>query len=395
MSVVLKIAWRYFFSKSGQTVINRINSIALLVIIVATSALMIVLSAFSGLKDFGLSFSNIFDPDFRIIPKLGKTISLDSSKIHRLEKVDGIKAFSPILEEKVFLSFKEKNQVAHLKGVGLDYLNVIPADSLVSVGEWLVPESNAIVAGYGIGADMDLGVYDYGSFLNISIPRKNLNSSLRQNPFYTQQAVTIGLYQISEDIDKKYIFSTLDFARDLLQYPQNVFSSIEIKASPEANSKDLKKKIQKIMGDSVQIKDRTQINTALYKMLNTEHLAIYLIFTLVLIVALFNVVGALVMMILDKKPQMNILKAMGITQHQLGQTFFLLGMMIVLFGGIIGLVLSSVLILIQQWDPFINIPGTSLAYPVKWEFENILIVMGTLLLLGSLASAWASRGANR
>ena len=395
MSVVLKIAWRYFFSKSGQTVINRINSIALLVIIVATSALMIVLSAFSGLKDFGLSFSNIFDPDFRIIPKLGKTISLDSSKIHRLEKVDGIKAFSPILEEKVFLSFKEKNQVAHLKGVGLDYLNVIRADSLVSVGEWLVPESNAIVAGYGIGADMDLGVYDYGSFLNISIPRKNLNSSLRQNPFYTQQAVTIGLYQISEDIDKKYIFSTLDFARDLLQYPQNVFSSIEIKASPEANSKDLKKKIQKIMGDSVQIKDRTQINTALYKMLNTEHLAIYLIFTLVLIVALFNVVGALVMMILDKKPQMNILKAMGITQHQLGQTFFLLGMMIVLFGGIIGLVLSSVLILIQQWDPFINIPGTSLAYPVKWEFENILIVMGTLLLLGSLASAWASRGANR
>ena len=395
MSVVIKIAWRYFFSKSGQTVINRINSIALLVIIVATSALMIVLSAFSGLKDFGLSFSNIFDPDFRIIPKLGKTISLDSSKIRRLEKVDGIKAFSPILEEKVFLSFKEKNQVAHLKGVGLDYLNVIPADSLVSVGEWLVPESNAIVAGYGIGADMNLGVYDYGSFLNISIPRKNLNSSLRQNPFYTQQAVTIGLYQISEDIDKKYIFSTLDFARDLLQYPQNVFSSIEIKASPEANSKDLKKKIQKIMGDSVQIKDRTQINTALYKMLNTEHLAIYLIFTLVLIVALFNVVGALVMMILDKKPQMNILKAMGITQHQLGQTFFLLGMMIVLFGGIIGLVLSSVLILIQQWDPFINIPGTSLAYPIKWEFENILIVMGTLLLLGSLASAWASRGANR
>ena len=395
MSVVLKIAWRYFFSKSGQTVINRINSIALLVVIVATSALMIVLSAFSGLKDFGLSFSNIFDPDFRIIPKLGKTISLDSSKIHRLEKVDGIKAFSPILEEKVFLSFKEKNQVAHLKGVGLDYLNVIPADSLVSVGEWLVPESNAIVAGYGIGADMDLGVYDYGSFLNISIPRKNLNSSLRQNPFYTQQAVTIGLYQISEDIDQKYIFSTLDFARDLLQYPQNVFSSIEIKTSPEANSKDLKKKIQKIMGDSVQIKDRTQINTALYKMLNTEHLAIYLIFTLVLIIALFNLVGALVMMILDKKPQMNILKAMGITQHQLGKTFFFLGMMIVLFGGIIGLVLSSAVILIQQWDPFINIPGTSLAYPVKWEFKNILIVMGTLLLLGSLASAWASRGANR
>ena len=395
MPVVLKIAWRYFFSKSGQTVINRINSIALLVIVVATAALMIVLSAFSGLKDFGLSFSNIFDPDFRVVAKQGKTIRLDSSQIHGLESTDEIKAFSPILEEKVFLSFKEKDQVAYLKGVGPDYLNVIPADSLIAVGEWLIPDSNAIVAGYGIGAGMDLGVYDYGSFLNISIPRKNLKSTLRQNPFYTQQAVTIGLYQISEDIDQKYIFSTLDFARNLLQYPQNVFSSIEIKAAPKTPSKDLKKIIQEIMGDSVEIKDRAQLNTALYKMLNTEHLAIYLIFTLVLIIALFNVVGALVMMILDKKPQMTILKAMGITQQQLRQTFFSLGMLIILFGGGIGLALSSIVILIQQWSPFINIPGTSLPYPVQWEIRNLLLVMGTLLFLGSMASAWASRGVKR
>ena len=395
MPVVLKIAWRYFFSKSGQTVINRINSIALLVIVVATAALMIVLSAFSGLKDFGLSFSNIFDPDFRVVAKQGKTIRLDSSQIHRLESTDEIKAFSPILEEKVFLSFKEKDQVAYLKGVGPDYLNVIPADSLIAVGEWLIPDSNAIVAGYGIGAGMNLGVYDYGSFLNISIPRKNLKSTLKQNPFYTQQAVTIGLYQISEDIDQKYIFSNLDFARNLLQYPQNVFSSIEIKAAPKTPSKDLKKIILEIMGDSVEIKDRAQLNTALYKMLNTEHLAIYLIFTLVLIIALFNVVGALVMMILDKKPQMTILKAMGITQQQLRQTFFSLGMLIILFGGGIGLALSSIVILIQQWSPFINVPGTSLPYPVQWEIGNLLLVMGTLLFLGSMASAWASRGVKR
>ena len=392
MPVVFKIAWRYFFSKSGQTVINRINAIALLVIVVATAALMIVLSAFSGLKDFGLSFSNAFDPDLRVIPRQGKTITIDSDQIQQLEKAEGIKAFSPILEEKVFLSFKEKNQVAYLKGVGPDYLKVVPADSLVAVGEWLLPDSNAIVAGYGIGAGMDLGVYDYGSFLNISIPRKNLKSSLRQNPFYTVQAITIGLYQISEDIDQKYVFSTLDFARNLLQYPQDVFSSIEIKATPEAHSNDLKKTIRKIMGNSVEIKDRAQLNTALYKMLNTEHLAIYLIFTLVLIIALFNVVGALVMMILDKKPQMNILKAMGITQKHLRQSFFLLGMLIICVGGGIGLLMSSFVILIQQWIPLIYVPGTSLPYPVKWELENLLLVMATLLILGSVASAWASRG---
>lgn len=395
MPVVFKIAWRYFFSKSGQTVINRINSIALLVIVVATAALMIVLSAFSGLKDFGLSFSNVFDPDFRAVPSHGKTITIDSNQIKQLEKVVGIKAFSPILEEKVFLSFKEKTRVAYLKGVGADYLKVIPADSLVAIGEWLLPESNAIVAGYGIGAGMGLGVYDYGSFLNISIPRKNLKRSLKQNPFYTEQVITIGLYQISEDIDQKYVFSTLDFARNLLQYPQNVFSAIEIKASMEGSSKDLKNTIQEIMGNSVEIKDRTQLNTALYKMLNTEHLAIYLIFTLVLIIALFNVVGALVMMILDKKPQINILKAMGITQKHLRQSFFLLGMLIICVGGGIGLLMSSFLILIQQWIPLIYVPGTRLPYPVKWELENLLLVMATLLILGSVASAWASRGVKR
>jgi lipoprotein-releasing system permease protein len=115
MSVVFKIAWRYFFSKSGQTVINRINAIALLVIVVATAALMTVLSAFSGLKDFGLSFSNVFDPDFRVVAKQGKTITLDSSQIHRLKNADEIEAFSPILEEKVFLSFKEKTKWPTLK----------------------------------------------------------------------------------------------------------------------------------------------------------------------------------------------------------------------------------------------------------------------------------------
>ena len=395
MPVVLKIAWRYFFSKSGQTVINRINAIALLVIVVATAALMIVLSAFSGLKDFGLSFSNVFDPNYRVTSLQGKTISLDSATLSQLKAIDEIKAISPILEEKVFLSFKEKNQVAYLKGVGQDYLAVIPADSLIAVGEWLVPESNTIVAGYGIGAALDLGVYDYGSLLNISIPRKNISNRLSQNPFFTRKAVTIGLYQISEEINKKYIFSNLDFARELLQYSPHLFTSIEIKTNKGANEKSLKRKIKAVLGPTVAIKDRTALNTALYKMLNTEHLAIYLIFTLVLIIALFNLAGALIMMILDKKPQMNILQAMGITTKNIRRIFFLLGMTIVTFGGAIGLILSSVIILIQQWTPFIQVPGTSLPYPVKWQFENLLLVMTTLIVLGGVASAWASRGADR
>ncbi len=392
MFLVFKIAWRYFFSKSQQTVINRINSIALLVIIVATASLMIVLSAFSGLKEFGLSFSNAFDPDYKVLPRKGKVILLDNLSIKKLEKISCINALAPVLEEKVFLSFNEKSQVAFLKGINKHYLSVIPADSLVAIGEWLVPESNSVVAGYGIGASMDLGVYDYSNFLNISVPKKSIKGNLNQNPFYSQQAVVVGLYQISQDIDKKYVFSSISFARKLFQYPKDAYSAIEIQIKPNTSHDFLSQELRKILGENFVLKDRVAQNTALYKMLKTENIAVYLIFTLVLIIAMFNVVGALVMMILDKKPDMKILEAMGATTNSLKKVFFILGLLISLIGGAIGIVFASLLIVIQQVRPLLFVPGTSLPYPVNWEFENFILVIMTLTILGMISSGWVSRG---
>ena len=392
MFLVFKIAWRYFFSKSQQTVINRINSIALLVIIVATASLMIVLSAFSGLKEFGLSFSNAFDPDYKVLPSKGKVVLLDSLSIKKLEKISCINALAPVLEEKVFLSFNEKSQVAFLKGINKHYLSVIPADSLVAIGEWLVPESNSVVAGYGIGASMDLGIYDYSNFLNISVPKKSIKGNLNQNPFYSQQAVVVGLYQISQDIDKKYVFSSISFARKLFQYPKDAYSAIEIQIKPNTSHDFLSQELRKILGENFVLKDRVAQNTALYKMLKTENIAVYLIFTLVLIIAMFNVVGALVMMILDKKPDMKILEAMGATTNSLRKVFFILGLLISLIGGAIGIVFASLLIVIQQVRPLLFVPGTSLPYPVNWEFENFILVIMTLTILGMISSGWVSRG---
>ena len=392
MFLVFKIAWRYFFSKSQQTVINRINSISLLVIIVATASLMIVLSAFSGLKEFGLSFSNAFDPDYKVLPRKGKVILLDSLSIKKLEKISCINALATVLEEKVFLSFNEKSQVAFLKGINKHYLSVIPADSLVAIGEWLVPESNSVVAGYGIGASMDLGVYDYSNFLNISVPKKSIKGNLNQNPFYSQQAVVVGLYQISQDIDKKYVFSSISFARKLFQYPKDAYSAIEIQIKPNTSHDFLSQELRKILGENFVLKDRVAQNTALYKMLKTENIAVYLIFTLVLIIAMFNLVGALVMMILDKKPDMKILEAMGVTTNSLRKVFFILGLLISLIGGAIGIVFASLLIVIQQVRPLLFVPGTSLPYPVNWEFENFILVIMTLTILGMISSGWVSRG---
>ena len=392
MSLVFRIAWRYFFSKSTQTVVNRINNIALLVIIVASASLMIVLSAFSGLREFGLSFSSVFDPDYKILPLQGKTILVDSHTLKKLKRLSIIENISATLEEKVFLSFNDKSQVAYLKGVSPDYLSVIPADSLVAVGEWLIPDTNCVVAGYSIGASMDLGVYDYTDFLNISFPQNSPQKNLRQSPFLTERAVTVGLYQISEDIDKKYVFSNINFARKLFQYPKNAYSAIEIQIKPNISYKALYIELEKLIEGEFILKDRVALNSALYRMLNTENVAVYLIFTLVLVIAMFNVIGALIMMILDKKSEIKILNAMGATYEKLRGILFLLGVLISLIGGAIGIIIASIAIIIQQVRPFLQVPGTSLPYPVKWEFENFILVVLTLFTLGIFTSAWASRG---
>ena len=391
MRVAFKIAWRYFFSKSRQTIINRINAIALIVIVIASASLLIVLSAFSGLKGFGLSFSNAFDPDYRVTPVQGKTLTIDSIALNQLYSISEINDLAPIVEEKVFLSFEEKNQVAYLKGVGVDYLKVVPGDSLVAVGEWLVPETNGVVVGYGIASALGLGVYDYSSFLNISIPRNKINSTFEKRPFQSVSSVVIGLYQISEDLDKKYIFAPIAFAQELLQYSEEVYSAIELKTKPKTDLKQLKQQIEKILGKEVVVRDRIQLNAALYKMLNTENLVIYLVFTLVLIIAFFNVVGALIMMILDKKPQMRILATMGARPKKLRLVFYLLGMLITVIGGLVGIASASILIAIQSAAPFLYVPGTSLPYPVRLEFKNLVLVFFTLVFLGSIASSWASR----
>ena len=207
MNVDYKIAWRYFFSKSNQTVINRISNLAIFVILIATCSLLIVLSAFSGLKDYGLSFSNVFDPDFRILPNKGKQIYVDSLSMEKLKAIPEIIDIAPIIEEKVFLSFEGKSHVAFMKGVDANFDSVISIDSILSIGEWVTPESSSVVIGYGIANTLGASVYDYSSFLKITAPKASSGSIINRRPFKSFPSSVVGLYQVSEDIDKKYIFT--------------------------------------------------------------------------------------------------------------------------------------------------------------------------------------------
>lgn len=395
MTYSLKIALRYFFSKSKQTVINRINTFAFFMVVVSTTSLFIVLSAFSGLKDFGLSFSNNFDPDFEILPERGSFFSVNDETLNQIENLSVIHAVAPLIEEKVFLSFKEKSQVAFLKAVSPKYTQVVPLENLIALGDWLSHKGSDVVVGFGIAGNMGLSVYDYNSYLNVTMPKKNRQTLLDQNPFTSSPAIVSGLYQISEDLDKKYIFSSLSFGQGLLELSPNQYSSIVLKTMPGTQKSSFENSIRSFFNSPIRIVSREEQNMALYRMLNIEHLAIYFIFTLVMIIALFNVVGALIMMILDKKSQLNTLLTFGADPRGIHKIFFSLGLLICGFGGLIGLFLGSILVLIQFYFPFIYVPGTSLAYPIIFDFKNIIIVFGTLMILGSISSAWATRGLSK
>jgi len=227
----LKIAWRYFFSKSSQTVINRINSFAFFMVVVATASLFIVLSAFGGLKEFGLSFSESFDPDYEIQPQQGKYFIISDSLLQQIESLPEVIAVAPQIEEKVFLSYEQKNQVAFLKAVPPNYTRVVAVDSLIALGEWLSFEGADVVLGFGIAGNLGVGVYDYTTFLNLTVPKKKKQALLDQNPFTQRAALTVGLYQINEELDNKYVFSRLELAQDLLELQPNEYSSLVLRTS--------------------------------------------------------------------------------------------------------------------------------------------------------------------
>lgn len=395
MQVLFFIALRYFFTKSKQSIINLINLTSIGVVLVATASLFIVLSAFSGLKDFGLSFSNSFDPSVRVSASYGKTLLIDSLQLEAINALDEVILASPVLEEKIFLSFNNKNQVAFLKGVEDRYPEVVEIDSLIVSGNWFKNDFDEVIIGGGIANNLSLGVYDYTSFLTLSAPKRKGGIGLGKNPFTKETALVSGIYFANEQIDKKYLFARVELARRLLQRSQGEYTYLEIKTVENPNLDALKASLKKILSQDITVLNRAQLNAALYKMLNTENLAVYLIFSLIIIIALFNVVGSLIMMFLDKKPQLKILFAMGLRPKEIQRVFFYLGGLICWVGGGLGVFVGALLVFIQGYFPLLYVPGTSLPYPVLFELNNFLIVLFTILILGTLTTAWATRNMDK
>jgi lipoprotein-releasing system permease protein len=386
----LYIAKRYIFSKSKNNAINIITRIASGGIIVGAMALFIVLSVFSGLRVFSLSFSNDFDPDLKANPKSGKSFEISAIQEKQLKNINGIASFSKIIEERVLFSFGEKQQVTYIKGVDSNFVNVNKASQKLFNGTWFKPKTIQVVVGYGISQKLSLGLFDFNNQLEVFVPKPGKGTI--ENPddaFNKSVIIPVGIYAINEELDSKYVFADLGLTQELLEYKPNQVSGIEFKTKPNSDEAAIRTEIAKILNNKVEVKNRAELNATLYKMLNTENIAVYLIFTLVIIIALFNLIGALIMMVLDKKANLKTLYNLGTEVKDLRKIFLLQGTLLSVIGGIIGLVLGIIVVLIQQQFELIMITE-SLAYPVVFSIQNVLIVFGTIVLLGFIASLIAS-----
>ena len=390
MNFPLYIAKRYLGTKSSNNAINIITLIATIGVIVSTVALFIVLSVFSGLKDFSLSFIRTADPDLKISAVEGKSFLFDE-KMEKLLVSEKIAAYTKVIEERVFLSYGEKSHVASIKGVDSDYLLVNRLDTAIYFGNWVNYDAKyTVVVGSAVSTALSIGSYDFLESLKIYVPKPGKGYITNPKTAFNQVgAQTIGIYRLTDDIDKKYVYSNLSLAQELLNYEPNQISAIELKVEQGESASDVQDDLKDLLGDKFEVKTRQQLNSVFYKMLNTENLVSYLVFTLILMIALFNVVGAIVMMIIDKRENLKTLFHLGSSVRDIRKIFVFQGFLLTLFGLFVGLTIAVPFVLLQKKYGFIMITQ-SLAYPVEFRLINVMVVILTIVILGYLAAKIAS-----
>ncbi|MDX1829508.1 MAG: FtsX-like permease family protein [Lutibacter sp.] len=391
MNFSLYIAKRYLFSKSSNNTINIITLIAGVGVIVGSLALFIVLSGFSGLRTFSVGFLNTSDPDIKITAKKGKSFILNDTIKSVLEQENGVLNYSKVIEERAFFEYNKKTHIAFIKGVDTNYTKVNSIDTTVYIGTWLdknIPYGTVI--GNGISNTLSVGVFDFIEPLTIYVPKPGKGYITNPNNAFSRiDTQPIGIFALTDDVDKKFTFVWLTAAQQLLNYKENQISAIELKLDKNSSLDKIQNSLITKLGNKFTIKNREQLNSVFYKMLNTENLTSYLIFTLILIIALFNVIGAVIMMILEKKDNLKTLYNLGANIKQIKKVFILQGFLLTFFGMLIGVSSGIILVLIQKKYHLFKITQ-HLAYPVELTFLNIVTVVITILVLGYIASIIAS-----
>jgi lipoprotein-releasing system permease protein len=386
------IAKRYLFAKKSRNAINIISGISVIGVAVGTIALIVVLSVFNGFDDLIKSLYSSFDPEIKITPAAGKTFIPHSSSFDSLKKLEGVMFYSEVLEENALLRYGEKQYIATVKGIDDQFSNVTGIDTMIVEGEFTLFRKNRpyAIVGQGIAYYLGMGL-NFITPINIYSLKRSGNISINPEQAINRKYIfPSGVFSIEQEYNTKYILVPIQFARELLQYTNEV-SALELRLDPAADPEAIQEKIQTLLGDQFLIQNRNEQNELFYKIMKSEKWAIFFILTFILIVASFNIIGSLTMLILDKKKDIETLRNLGATDSLIKRIFVTEGWLISFSGALIGLLIGSLISWLQARYGLIKLDGSGSfiidAYPVVYQFSDVIKVLLTVMLIGFIA-AW-------
>lgn len=389
MNPLFFIAKRYFFTANDSNFVNIVSWVSLLGIVVGTAALILVLSVFNGFEDLVLKMYSSFNPHLKITSAEGKVF--DPKKYSGFLNNPQFESSAYILEEKVLIRYKEKEFIATVKGVSDSYSSLTGFDSLLVDGEYInnYKNNNVAVVGSGVAYHLSIGIANIFDQLQIFSPNRNAKTLLNPNTAFRQGSVLpVGVFSIQSEIDQEYIITPLAFIQQLAERGDNI-SAIEIKLINENSMLVEKEKLAARMGDDFIVKSRFEQQEFLYRILNTEKLAVFLILTFIMIIATFNIIGSLSMLMLDKKKDISVLRSIGCTVQDIRSIFFRKSMLTILFGIVIGNFIGIGIAFLQKKIGIIGMGDGSFIidnYPVAIVFDDIILVSFTVFTIGLIAS---------
>ena len=393
MKLSLYIAKRYLFAKKSRNAINIISAVSVAGVSVGTMALIIILSVFNGLETMVSHIFNTFDPDIKITASEGKTFIPDTALLKLLAKVDGLCCYSMTIEENALLKYGSKQYIATIKGIDDNYAMVSNIDSSMWEGEFrLRNDKGRPYAVPGIGVAQYLGIrVNFITPLEIIFPRKtgpgtsfNAENSLNHKFIFPS-----GIFEVEKEYDSKYVYIPIDFARELTETDKGI-TTLEIRFREHADPNSVQKDIIKIFGKGYIVQNRYEQQAIFYKVMRSERLAIFFILTLILIIASFNIIGSLTMLIIEKERDIEILKSLGADNNLIRKIFIFEGWLISIIGAFSGIILGFIVCWLQHTYGFVKLQSQSLimdSYPVVMKIKDFLIVPATVLLIGYWA-AW-------
>ena len=394
MRLPLFIANRYLLAKKSHNLINIITWISIVSISVASFALIVVLSAFNGLEKVISAMNNRLTPDVQITAVKGKTIQLSDFPLEQLKSIQNVDFVIPVIMEDALFRVGDKQHIGQVKGVGLEYQEIDRLKEVVFNDNALVlvdGDVNFAIPGSGVAWYLGVNAYNPYSLLRIYVPKRgNASSMSLENGFNTDVLTVQSVFSTEQELDEKMVLVPFDWLSNLLEFEDKV-SYFELFLKPKADVNKIKKEVNALLGDGFAVKDQQEQQATLYKIMRSEKWAVYAILTFILILATFNVVGSLSMLMIDKRKDTEILKSMGADNRLIQRIFMNEGLLISVAGGIIGLLLGIVLVLLQQRYGFVKFGngGSYIveAYPVLLKLKDVLLIFATILVVGC-TSAW-------